>query len=131
MKLVVKILLGFVIALVLTIGIGAIFLFGGLESGKTLPVGKVNISTLKDGTYNGKYKGGRFSNEVDVIIKDNKIQNIEVVKSVTFEKSEVTKDVIEKVIINQNTDVDVVSGATVTSKAYLKSIENALRTTVN
>jgi uncharacterized protein with FMN-binding domain len=26
----------------------------------------------------------------------------------------------------QNTDVDVVSGATVTSKAYLKAMENAL-----
>ena len=33
---------------------------------------------------------------------------------------------LPKVISKQNTTVDAVSGATVTSKAYLKSIENAL-----
>ncbi|WP_423055650.1 FMN-binding protein [Acetobacterium carbinolicum] len=37
-----------------------------------------------------------------------------------------TSTIINQVIKIQNTTVDTVSGATVTSKAYLKSIENAL-----
>lgn len=35
-------------------------------------------------------------------------------------------ELFSDVIKSQNTTVDTISGATVTSKAYLKSIENAL-----
>jgi len=49
-----------------------------------------------------------------------------VVKTVTIDDPEMTSTIINNVIKNQSTTVDTVSGATVTSKAYLKSIENAL-----
>jgi len=49
-----------------------------------------------------------------------------VVKTVGFEIPETTNTIINNVMEKQNTTVDTVSGATVTSKAYLKSIENAL-----
>ena len=48
-------------------------------------------------------------------------------KDVTFPKPEWTKELFDKIIQKQNTEVDIVSGATVTSKAYMKSIENALK----
>ena len=47
-------------------------------------------------------------------------------KTVLFERPEVTQELFDNVIAAQSIDVDVLSGATVTSKAYLKSIENAL-----
>ena len=43
-----------------------------------------------------------------------------------FEKLEVSRELFNKVIKTQDTNVDIISGATVPSKAYLKSIENAL-----
>jgi uncharacterized protein with FMN-binding domain len=49
------------------------------------------------------------------------------VKDVAIPKPEWAKQLFDKVIEKQNTDVDVISGATITSKAYLKSIENALK----
>ena len=57
---------------------------------------------------------------------DHQIANIAVVKTVTIDDPEMTSTIINNVIKNQSTTVDTVSGATVTSKAYLKSIENAL-----
>lgn len=44
-----------------------------------------------------------------------------------FRREDVTKGILNRVIENQNTNIDVISGATVTCKAYLKSIENALK----
>ena len=76
--------------------------------------------------YTGTYEGGRWSNEVAVTISDHQISQIDVVKTVKFEKPEATDALFSRVIQKQDTTVDVISGATVTSKAYLKSIENAL-----
>lgn len=39
---------------------------------------------------------------------------------------EVNESIISRVVENQSLKVDVVTGATVTSKALLKAIENAL-----
>ncbi len=39
---------------------------------------------------------------------------------------EVTNTLFDRIIQNQSLDVDIETGATVTSHAYLKAIENAL-----
>lgn len=126
MKSFLKILLSIIIIFIILIGAGMLYLSRGLEKGEELVINKVTPSNIEDGIYNGKYKAGRWTNEINVIIKDQKITKIELVDDVTFKKEDVTKDIINKVIENQSTNIDVVSGATVTSKAYLKSIENAL-----
>lgn len=114
--------------LLLLIGIGGIFFISrGLSTGMNLVINDVELSSLSDGIYNGEYDVGRWSNEMNVAIKDHKIIKIEVVKDVSFSKPEVTEAIINRVIEKQNTNVDVVSGATVTSKAYLKAMENALK----
>jgi len=39
---------------------------------------------------------------------------------------DISDDLFKEIIKNQNIKIDVISGATATSKAYLKSVENAL-----
>lgn len=46
---------------------------------------------------------------------------------VMFKTDEVTKTLFDRVIQNQSLDVDIETGATVTSHAYLKAIENAVK----
>ncbi|MBX4260531.1 FMN-binding protein [Clostridium estertheticum] len=121
-----KIILAVIILLVLIIVGAGFYMTRGLNSGKNMIIKPSDASQLKDGDYTGKYNGGRWSNEVNVTIKDKKVTKIDVVKSVVFEKLEVSRELFNKVIKKQGTNVDVISGATVTSKAYLKSIENAL-----
>jgi len=124
--MVIKIVLGAIFLLILIIGGAGFYMTRGLNSGKNMIISPIDDSQLEDGVYKGKYNGGRWSNEVSVTLKDKKVTQIDIVKSVVFEKPEVSKELINKVIKKQNTNVDVISGATVTSKAYLKSIENAL-----
>lgn len=99
----------------------------GLESGSKVAIGNVDILKLEDGSYNGKYKAGRWTNEVNVIIKNHAITKIELVKDVMIPQPDLKDKVFNEVIENQSLNIHAVSGATVTSKAYLKSIENALK----
>ena len=126
MKKVFKIIVYIVIALLLIALAGVFFISRGLKSGMNLAINDVNLTSHSDGIYNGKYNDGRWSNEMNVTIKDHKIIKIEVVKDVSFSLPEVTQAIVSKVLEKQNTNVDIISGSTVTSKAYLKAIENAL-----
>ena len=127
MKKILKVTVSISILLFLIAIVGVVFITRGLKSGINLVVNDVNLSSLSDGMYNGKYNAGRWSNEMNITIKEHKIIKIDVVKDVFFSKPEVTKALLSKVLEKQNTNVDVISGATVTSKAYLKAIENSLK----
>ncbi len=126
MKKVVIVMLSLLGVLVLLGAGGVLYITSGLEAGENLAINPVDLTDIEDGTYTGVYRAGRWSNELTVDVADHQITSIAVVKTVTFEKPEVTSAMINAVIEKQNTAVDTVSGATVTSKAYLKSIENAL-----
>lgn len=121
-----KIILGGIFLLVLIIGGIGLYMTRGLTLGKNMIIKPIDTTQLKDGVYKGNYNGGRWSNEVNVTLKNKEITQITIAKSVVFEKPEVTAELINSVIKKQDISVDVISGATVTSKAYLKSIENAL-----
>jgi uncharacterized protein with FMN-binding domain len=126
MKLFLRIVLTAVLILALVIGSGVFYITRGLKTGAGLAIGSVDLNTLGDRDYKGSYDSGRFSNEVSVTVKDHRITDIELVKDVTFSKPEVYETLFNRVMEKQDVTVDTVSGATVTSKAYLRSIENAL-----
>ena len=116
-----------ILGVLVVVGAGGVFyITNGLEAGENLAINLVDLTAIEDGTYAGVYQAGRWSNEVAVSVADHQIANIAVVKTVTIDDPEMTSTIINNVIKNQSTTVDTVSGATVTSKAYLKSIENAL-----
>lgn len=127
MKLFLKIILSVLMVFILITAGGIFFLTRGLASGSKLVINDVKLSAVKDGIYNGKYKDGRWTNEVNLTVKDHKITNINLVKDVLFSKPEVTKELFNNVVTEQNINVDAISGSTITSKAYLKSIEDALK----
>ena len=116
-----------ILGVLVVVGAGGVFyITNGLEAGENLAINPVDLTAIEDGTYAGVYQAGRWSNEVAVSVTDHQIANIAVVKTVTIDDPELTSTIINNVIKNQSTTVEAVSGATVTSKAYLKSIENAL-----
>jgi uncharacterized protein with FMN-binding domain len=118
-----------VIFTLLIVGGGAVYyLNSGLETGEKLSIGSFDLATIKDGVYLGKYEAGRFSNKVKVKVKDSKIEQISLEEDVIFARTEITEKLFERVLKNQNISIDTISGATVTCKAYLKAIENALAT---
>lgn len=124
MRKVIKIAASILFIFILIAG-GFLFYFSrGLNDQITLS--GIDLSDVNDGIYTGNYESGRWSNELSITVIDNKITDIEVVDDIMLSQDEVRDTLFDKVIESQNTDVDTISQATVTSKAYLKSIENAL-----
>ena len=86
----------------------------------------IAYNTLEDGEYEGSYKGTRWENTVRVAIEDGQIITITPLDDQRFANPEVRTLLFSRVIDENSIDVDSVSGATVTSIAYLKAIEDAL-----
>lgn len=96
----------------------------GIKEGKDVEINSIDISKLEDGTYVGKYSKNRWTSEVEVSVKGKKIENIKLLSEPLTPN--VADELSKKILEEQNVNVDVISGATVSSKAYLKSVENAL-----
>ena len=126
MKKILKIFITLIIIIAVIIAGVMISLTQGLEEGKNIEIKGINMTNIEDGTYKGRYEFGRWSNELEVTVKENKITDIKVLNDVKYASPDVSDKLFGEVIEAQNSKVDTVSGATVTSKAYLKSIENAL-----
>lgn len=95
-----------------------------------LNITNVDIANIQDGTYSGRYKIFPVDVQVKVTVKDHKIQGIQLVKHKNG-KGDPAEIIPGKVIETQSLDVDVVSGATSSSKVILKAIENALNSAIN
>ena len=126
MEKLLKIVLIVVVLVVIIISGALFYMTRGLEAGKNLVINDINLTQLEDGNYKGKYEDGRWSNEVEVEVINNKINNIKIVDDIMITQPEVRKKLFKSVIEKQKLDVDIISEATVTTKAYLKSIEIAL-----
>ncbi len=114
------------------IGIGAIVLlaamvmFRGMGTVKNLDIGVVDLGSVADGTYRGEYKYARWSYTADVTVRDHKIVDVKLVDDKNKVMEKASMELISKIASQGTLKVDTVSGATVTSKALLKAVENAL-----
>jgi len=114
------------VVLVILIGL-FLAVTNGLSEGANATLDGINLSDIPDGSYTGVYDFKRWSNTVVVHIKDRQIIGIDIKQDVPgAEITNCSADIISRVLEAQDTRVDAVSGATVTSKAYLKAIEDAL-----
>lgn len=95
--------------------------FAGCSKGPAAP-------TWKDGTYNGKAEGLHGDIELGVEVKSGKIAKINVISQ--GETSGVSEAAFEQVpadiVKKQSTEVDTVAGATVSSKAIITAVKQAL-----
>lgn len=90
-----------------------------------LVIQDVDLANIPDGNYDGSYIAFPIDVEVVVTVDNHKISNIDLVKH-TNGQGKMAESILGRVIENQTLQVDVVTGATYSSKVILKSIENAL-----
>ncbi len=83
------------------------------------------FSSLPDGTYRGSYSSGLVKATVDVNLAGGRIQQVAIV-SHKCGKGKPAEAIVNDVVSRQSLDVDVVSGATTSSRVILKAIEVAL-----
>lgn len=103
------------------------FLLAGMQEIKEMVITDIDLSQVKDGVYTGEFRGNRWTNSVEVLVEGHKITDIKVIQDVRIPLTEVTQKLIESVKEKQSLNIDAISQATINTKAYLKSIENALR----
>ena len=127
---------GWIIALMVVTVLGAA---GGVgwsrlskehQEARSLPLNAVDFGKLNDGTYHGAYEGGMYewrANECQVIVSSGRIIDIQLVGSQDPGGKNTQHEMLyDRVIQAQSLQVDTISGATLTSKAYLQAVENAL-----
>lgn len=128
-------MIGWIIAIVILTAagipayIGMSKVFKEHDQARNVPLDGVDFNSLADGEYTGSYEGGMYkwrANTVKVTVSDGKLTEIEPISGVVDQGNESTKMLYDRVIANQSLMVDTISGATLTSKGYLKAIEIAL-----
>ena len=111
-------------------GIGWSYVSKEHDEARNVQITVVDFSKLRSGTYMGAYEGGMYkwrANKVQVVVDSGKVKNISLVSSSDPGKKNTDHFLLfDRVIQAQSLQVDVISGATLTSKACLKAVENAL-----
>ena len=86
----------------------------------------IDHARLKDGTYEGSYRGGPNKAWVQVTIKDNNIVNIEILQHQAWRGKKAETAIVERIIAHQSTKVDAVSVATNSSRVIMNAVQNAI-----
>lgn len=121
-----KILLVTVILLLVLIIPGCVAFYREHREVRSLTLEGVDFSRLKDGTYSGENPGGLYgwrASRVEVTVHTGRVTDI-----IIFESAESADfDLVARQIIQaQSLDVDGITGASLTSRAFLKTVETAL-----
>lgn len=109
------------VLLLLIVGGGYLAASRGLSEMQDLVINDVDPAQIADGVYSGKFSQYRWTYTVNVTVQGGKIVNIQFTDGGSLEQ-----DLTDRIIANQSLIVDINTGATVNSKAFLKAVETAL-----
>ncbi|MGI6174192.1 MAG: FMN-binding protein [Christensenellales bacterium] len=90
-----------------------------------LPVEEIDISKIEDGTYPGSYAIFPVKVSVETTILQGKITRIDLLEHFNG-KGATAEIIVDHIIDKQSLQVDGVSGATVSSVAIKKAVEDSL-----
>jgi len=93
---------------------------------KNIVITTPDLSKIADGEYQGNSKVGPVQVTLDVTMQKGAITSIEIIQHRTG-KGKKAEAIVPKIIEKQSLEVDVISGATYSSKAILQAAENALK----
>lgn len=105
------------------------FVFGsmGIDHIKKMVINEVDLSKVPDGIYKGTFHKTRWNYDVEINVKDNKIVSIKnTSKLPSSSQQKLVDGAVKAMLAKQSVKIDVVSGATINTKAFQKAVENAL-----
>lgn len=118
---------GIVLVVLVALGVGGYALIQRQASraASALSFQPVNMSQMADGTYEGTADAGLVYVRVAVTVKDRAIQSVDILEHRNGRGAKA--EAITGTMVQQNTyDVDVVSGATLSSTAIKSAVNQAL-----
>ena len=96
-----------------------------LQTLEDIKVSTIDLGLLEDGVYKGSYAVFPVKVKVEVAIKDKRIETIKIVEHDNG-KGKAAEEIVDTIIEKQTIDVDVIAGATYSSRVIQKAIEAAL-----
>jgi len=88
-----------------------------------------DLTQISDGVYRGNNDiSGTPNVSLNVSVQNNRINNIEIINHGCSPIGSKAERIVYQIIDDQSLDIDTVSGATLSSKAILRAVENALKT---
>jgi len=105
---------------------GVSVLWGACVDLDAIVINNPDVRQVADGTYRGESKVGPVRVTLDVTVKDGAYQSIHLIRHFNG-RGKSAEAIIPAVINAQSLEVDCVSGATGSSKAILKAVEDALK----
>jgi len=126
-----RLLLAFLVLLILLIAIGVLKVKSSLERDlatlAAITITDVDVSQLSAGVYDGEFRTVPVSARVRVTLADSGIQKIDLLEH-NNGQGKPAEAILQEVVEQQSLAVDVIAGATYSSKVILKAIEDALTT---
>ncbi len=111
--------------LFMVIGISSVLLWCGCSS-EPVTGGRIDTEHLVDGVFTGEFSNGPVHVVVKVHIEDRGIAHVELVEHRNWRGEKAEKDVIRRIVMQQSTSVDAVSGATMSSVAIMNAVQAAV-----
>ncbi|MDR1586393.1 MAG: FMN-binding protein [Treponema sp.] len=102
-----------------------LFILAACVDFDAITINNPDLGKVADGTYRGNSKVGPVRVVLDVIVRDRAITSIQIIEHFNG-RGEKAETIVPRIIEAQSLEVDVVSGATGSSKAILKAVETAL-----
>ena len=122
-----KLLFGIPIGVIIVFGAGLLswFAFAPIQE----PIGgAVDSGRLHNGVFEGEYRDGPNRAHVAVTIEDGRIVDIDVRRNVaSWIGKKADPAVPERILAQQSTQVDAVTGATHSSNVIMNAVEQAIR----
>jgi uncharacterized protein with FMN-binding domain len=101
------------------------FLLAAACATPVVDIGSPDLARAKDGNWRGYYDGGMVKVEVEVSTRSHRIESVTIVKH-ECGLGKPAEKITGSIVSAQSLDVDVVSGASFSSKCILKAVEIAL-----
>lgn len=112
--------------LILFFTVATIVFNQGMDKIHDLTIKTPALSAVYDGEHYGTYCEGRWCYDITVVTKEHKICDVRFNNDKMRMFKELHATLTKKIIEQQRIDIDCISGATITSKAFLKAVENAV-----
>ena len=92
-----------------------------------IPKGPLGTVTLKDGAYAGKAAWGPAYVEVQVVIRDSRMAHIDILKQRHGPRKKYSAEgILPRIIEEQSTRVDAITGATYSSELICSAVQDAI-----
>jgi uncharacterized protein with FMN-binding domain len=102
-----------------------IFLSNNLEKLVNAEIQDIDIESLKPGIYIGEYSVPPVSATVEVTVENGRIEEIELLDHGNG-MGQPAEIIIDDIVDEQSLEVDIISGATYSSRVIVKAVEDAL-----